>query len=358
MRKLVVLLVIALLAVVPVMAQDAEPTIAEIVVSSTEAETPEFSVLLAAVSAADPVFLEELSDPAEAYTVFAPTDAAFTALLEQLGVTAEDLLADTALLNEVLSYHVVPGEFVAEEVVALNGSYLGTILPGEALMIMVEGETVMVNASNVVTADVQASNGVVHVIDAVLVPAADEEMAEGDMMATEEAMATEEMMATEEAMATEEMMEEAGTIADIVVGSTTAETPEFTVLLAAVQAADPSVLAILSGTSGPFTVFAPTDAAFAALLEELGVTAEELLANTELLNTVLSYHVVPGEFYAADFVGFLGEEEGVSFATLANAPVTFNGTAINASNLVTTDIAASNGVVHVIDAVLVPAAGE
>jgi transforming growth factor-beta-induced protein len=345
MRKLlgVLLLVVLALSALPVMAQDAEPTIAELVVASTEAETPEFTVLLAAVSAADPAFLEALSNPESVYTVFAPTDAAFTALLEALGVTAEELLGNTALLNEVLAYHVVPGLFEAESVVGLNGSYLGTLLPGEALTITVEGESVMIDQATVVSADVAASNGVVHVIDAVLVPAADDS-------ATEEA----DMMATEEAMG-EDMMEEAPTIAEIVVTSTEAETPEFTTLLAAVSAADPSVLALLSGTSGPFTVFAPTDAAFAALLEELGVTAEELLGNTELLNTVLAYHVVPGTFYAEDFAGYLGEGESISFATLAGVPVTFNGAAINASNLVATDVAASNGVVHVIDAVLVPA---
>ncbi|MBC8171924.1 MAG: fasciclin domain-containing protein [Anaerolineae bacterium] len=154
------------------------------------------------------------------------------------------------------------------------------------------------------------------------------------------------------------MMAEAGTIADIVVASTSAEAPEFTVLLAAVSAADPSVLALLSGTSGPFTVFAPTDAAFTALLEALGVTAEDLLADTDLLNTVLSYHVVPGTFTAEDFVAYLGDTEGVAFATLLGAPLTFNGAMINASNLVATDVVAANGIVHIIDAVLLPPADE
>jgi uncharacterized surface protein with fasciclin (FAS1) repeats len=343
MRKLSLLLVVLVLVLgaFPAFAQDAEPTIAELVVASTEAETPEFTVLLAAVAAADPVFLETLSDPETAYTVFAPTDAAFVALLEALGVTAEDLLADTDLLNTVLAYHVVPGVFEAETVVALDGSYLGTLLPGEALLIALDGESVMVNDSTVISADVQASNGVVHVIDAVLVPEADE-------------MTEEEMMATEEPMAEGEM-EAPGTIADIVVASTEAETPEFTVLLAAVAAADPVILALLSGTSGPFTVFAPTDAAFAALLEDLGVTAEELLANTDLLNTVLSYHVVPGTFEAADFGAYVGEMESASFATLAGVPVVISGTGVNESGISATDIVAANGIIHVIDAVLVPA---
>ncbi|MBC8100936.1 MAG: fasciclin domain-containing protein [Armatimonadetes bacterium] len=341
MRKLLVLvsLVVMLFAALPVMAQE-EPTltIAEIVVASTEAEAPEFTVLLAAVAAADPIFLEVLSDPETYYTVFAPTDAAFVALLEALGVTAEELLANTELLNTVLAYHVVPGIYDATTVVGFDGAYLGTILPGYAVFISVEGESVFVNDSTVVAADVTATNGIVHVIDAVLVPEAEEAMAE-------------EPMATEEPM-----MEEPVSIAEIVVASTEAETPEFSVLLAAVGVADPLVLELLSGISGPFTVFAPTDAAFVTLLGELGVTAEELLGNTELVNTVLAYHVVPGSFTAEDFVSYLGEEESVLFATVGGSVVSFNGTMINASTLVATDIAASNGVVHVIDTVLVPAA--
>ncbi len=226
MRKLFILVVVALFAVVPAFAQDAEPTIAEIVVASTEAETPEFTVLLAAVGAADPGFLETLSDPEANVTVFAPTDAAFTAALEALGLTAEELLANTDLLNTVLAYHVVPGSFDAAAVVGLDGAYLGTTLRGQALAIMVDGESVMVNDSTVVAADVMASNGIVHVIDAVLVPEMGE-MAES-----------------------EGMMDTAGTIADTVIASAGAEAPEFTVLLAAVQAADPSVLDDL-GSGGP-----------------------------------------------------------------------------------------------------------
>ena len=334
MRKLFILVVVALFAVVPAFAQDAEPTIADIVVASAGAETPEFSVLLAAVGAADPGFLETLSDPEANVTVFAPTDAAFVAALEALGLTAEELLANTDLLNTVLAYHVVPGSFDAAAVVGLDGAYLGTALRGQALAITVDGDSVMVNDSTVVAADVMASNGIVHVIDAVLVPEMGE-MAESDMMA-----------------------DTAGTIADTVIASASAEAPEFTVLLAAVQAADPSVLDELS-SGGPYTVFAPTDAAFAAALEALGLTAEELLANTELLSTVLAYHVVPGYFAAGRVVELAGMmEDGISVATLAGAPVTISldgdSVMVNDSTVVATDVVADNGIIHVIDALLLP----
>jgi transforming growth factor-beta-induced protein len=347
MRKvsLVLVFVFALMAfALPTFAQDEPGTIADIVVASTSAETPEFTVLLAAVQAADPAILELLSNPDANLTVFAPTDAAFTAALEALGVTAEDLLGNTELLNQVLAYHVVPGAFNAEAVVALDGALLGTALPEQALAISLDGESVKVNESTVVTPDVAASNGIVHVIDAVLLPAAEEAMADP--------------MATEEAMMEEEMAEPAGNIAEIVIASTSAETPEFTVLLAAVQAADPAVLETLTG-SGPYTVFAPTDAAFAAALEALGVTAEELLANTELLTQVLSYHVVPGYFSAETVVAAAGMEGGVNVATLlpgttVNVSLDGETVKVNEANVVATDVMATNGIVHVIDAVILP----
>lgn len=340
MRKLlIVLFAVLMVAVFPAAAQD-EPTtsIAEIVVASTEAETPEFTVLLAAVQAADPVFLEVLSNPDVQVTVFAPTDAAFVALLEALGTTAEDLLADTDLLNAVLAYHVVPAAFDAETVIGLDGAYVGTALPGYALSVSLDGDSVKVDDATVVSADVLATNGIVHVIDSVLVP---------QMDTAEEEMGEE---------AAEEEMTEESTIADIVVASAGGEAPEFTVLLAAVQAADPSVLSILSGDLA-YTVFAPTDAAFVALLEALATDAETLLADTDLLNGVLAYHVLPGLFTAADFGRYaemLEEDAALNFATVSGETVTIGGGLVNESNLVSTDISASNGIVHVIDAVLLP----
>ncbi|MCK6580277.1 MAG: fasciclin domain-containing protein [Anaerolineae bacterium] len=337
MLSVAALLVVALLAVVPSFAQDDASTIAEIVVASAGAESPEFTVLLAAVSAADPAVLELLSSPAAGVTVFAPTDAAFAAALEALGVSAEDLLADTDMLTNILLYHVVPGVFAAEAVVALDGALLGTMSPETALAISAGDMGVMVNESNVVTADVMASNGVVHVIDAVLLPPAMDDMAMGDDM----------------------MMEEpAGNIAEVVIASAGAEAPEFTTLLTAVQAADPAILATLTG-AGPYTVFAPTDAAFAAALEALGITAEQLLSDVETLTTVLAYHVVPGHFASPTVVAVAGAEGGVNIATaLAGTTVNISldgdSVKVNDATVVTVDVHATNGIIHVIDSVILP----
>ncbi len=127
---------------------------------------------------------------------------------------------------------------------------------------------------------------------------------------------------------------------------------DFDILVAAVLAADPAVLRTLSG-KGQFTVFAPTDDAFVALLGELGVTADQLLADQELLTEVLLYHVARGNRNSNAVLGssrirtmqggFLFQDGGV----LTDA----NG---RTSNIILTDIKASNGVIHVIDTVVLP----
>jgi uncharacterized surface protein with fasciclin (FAS1) repeats len=109
------------------------------------------------------------------YTVFAPTDAAFGAAFEALGVTAADVLADQANLTSILLYHVLPGSFSAETVIAVasaapEGVKVATLLPGTTVTITVVDGAVKVNDATVVTPDVAATNGVIHVVDGVLLP--------------------------------------------------------------------------------------------------------------------------------------------------------------------------------------------
>jgi uncharacterized surface protein with fasciclin (FAS1) repeats len=144
------------------------------------------------------------------------------------------------------------------------------------------------------------------------------------------------------------------TVVDIAVGSS-----DHTTLVAAVQTA--GLVETLSG-EGPFTVFAPTNAAFEAALEAMGITAEELLANPDLAG-ILTYHVVPGKLMAADVLaaieagGGTAEVETVNGAkitvTLDGDKVMLNGTA----SVAVADLEAGNGVVHVIDAVILPPDG-
>jgi uncharacterized surface protein with fasciclin (FAS1) repeats len=165
-------------------------------------------------------------------------------------------------------------------------------------------------SANIVATDVFTSNGVIHVIDRVILPLPGENIVQ-----------------------------------------VAQATPDFSILVDAVVAAN--LVETLTGP-GPFTVFAPTNAAFAALLAELGVTAEQLLADTELLTAVLTYHVVPGRVLAADIVPGtpITSVQGGSF-TISPEFVITDGR-MRSAGIVATDVFASNGVVHVIDGVILP----
>jgi uncharacterized surface protein with fasciclin (FAS1) repeats len=141
-------------------------TIAAIVNDLVSSDQPEFTLLLTVVASADPSILEALADPDSNLTVFAPTDAAFTAAIEALGVDPGALLADTEFLTNVLLYHVVEGSVFSSDLTTMK---VPTLL-GPELDVVVSESGVTVNGANVVTADIRASNGVIHVIDAVLLP--------------------------------------------------------------------------------------------------------------------------------------------------------------------------------------------
>jgi transforming growth factor-beta-induced protein len=312
-----------------------QPTIAEIVVAATQANPAEFTVLLAVVQAAEPAVLSALSDRAQNLTVFAPTDAAFAELLTRLNVSASEVLANRALVTQVLLYHVIAGRF--DEAALRQNAAQGRIaftLESSRLTFNLDGNNVLrINGSNVISANIAAANGIIHVIDRVLLPS--------DVTPPP----------------TQTPPPPMNSIAEIVVAATQANPAEFTILLAAVQNADPAVLAALSDDSQNLTVFAPTDAAFAELLSRLGVSASELLANEALLTQVLLYHVIPGRFNEAALRQ--NSAQGRVAFTLEGTKLTFNidgnnRLRINASNVIAANLMASNGIIHVIDRVLLP----
>ena len=135
----------------------------DIVQTAIDAGT--FNTLVAAVKAAGLVETLKGKGP---FTVFAPTDAAFAKLPAG---TVESLLANPQKLASILTFHVVPGKVMAADIVKSNGARPKTV-NGQALDVVVRDGHVLVNGANVVTADVVASNGVIHVIDTVLLPAA------------------------------------------------------------------------------------------------------------------------------------------------------------------------------------------
>jgi len=262
-------------------------------------EDGRFTTLVAAVQAAGLVDALKGEGP---LTVFAPTDDAFAALPEG---TVEALLADIPTLTDILLYHVVDGKVMAADVVELSNAMT---LQGQYVDIAVEDGKVMIDGAQVLITDIEASNGVIHVIDAVILP-------------------------------------ESRDIVDIAV-----EDGRFTTLVAAVQAA--GLVDTLKG-EGPFTVFAPTDDAFAALPEG---TVEGLLADIPALTNVLLYHVVPGKVMAADVLGLDGQSAGTALGGQSvDIKVDMNNVYLNEDvQVIITDIEASNGVIHVIDAVLLP----
>jgi uncharacterized surface protein with fasciclin (FAS1) repeats len=275
-------------------------------------EDGRFTTLVAALEAADLVGALQGEGP---FTVFAPTDDAFAALPEG---ALDGLLADTDALSNVLLYHVVNGKVMAADVVGLDGQEVAT-LSGESVIVTLDGENVMINESTVIITDIEGSNGVIHVVDAVILPPADD-MADAEMDQT---------------------------IVDIAV-----EDGRFTTLVTALQAAD--LVEALQG-EGPFTVFAPTDEAFAALPEG---ALDGLLADTDALSNVLLYHVVDGKVMAADVVGLDGQDVATLSGETVAVMLDGENVVINESTVIITDIEASNGVIHVVDAVILPPADD
>lgn len=154
MRKIALALVATTALSAPAFAQDMN-------IVETANDAGDFTTLVAAIEAAG--LVETLSGEGP-FTVFAPTDEAFAALPEG---TVEGLLADTEALTAVLTYHVVPGEVMSGD---LSDGMTATTVNGADVTISIDGDTVMINDATVTEADIEASNGVIHVIDSVILP--------------------------------------------------------------------------------------------------------------------------------------------------------------------------------------------
>ncbi len=300
MKKLLsLILVLSIISFVPSFAAD--QSIVEIAVGNSD-----FSILVSALQKAD--LVDALSGEGP-FTVFAPTNDAFVKLLGELGITAEQLL-NHPQLSEVLLYHVVSGKVMSTDL--SNGMKAGTLLGEEIMVDLSSG--VKINSSNVTAADVEATNGVIHIIDTVLVPSSFKLDAESLPK----------------------------TVVDIALSSS-----DFSMLVSLLQKAD--LVGALQG-EGPFTVFAPTNEAFEKLLSALGISASDLMNQPDLAK-VLLYHVVSGKVMSGDL------SDGLKAPTLNGEELMFDlkdGVKVNTSIVVAADIESENGVVHVIDSVLVP----
>lgn len=253
-----------------------------------------FTTLVAALQAAD--LVETLSGDGP-FTVFAPTDDAFAKLPAG---TVDALLADIPQLTEILTYHVVAGKVMAADVVALDSAKTVNGLP---VYVKVDNGKVFINGAEVLITDIEADNGVIHVIDSVILPPAD--------------------------------------IVDTAIAD-----GRFTTLVAAVQTAG---LVDTLKSEGPFTVFAPTDDAFAKLPAG---TVEALLADIPQLTSILTYHVVPELLLSPKVL----EMEKIATVNGKSLTVSMDmgKPMIDNAEIIITDVYTSNGVIHVIDSVLIP----
>lgn len=258
-----------------------------------------FKTLVAAVKAADLVDVLKGKGP---FTVFAPTDEAFAKLPKEV---VADLLKpeNKKKLQSILTYHVVPGSVKAEQVTKMKGA---VSVQGQQIDISIKNGAVMVDGAKVLKTDIAASNGVIHVIDSVILPS------DKDLV-------------------------------DIA-----ASTEGFSTLVAAVKAA--GLVETLKG-KGPFTIFAPTDKAFAALPAG---TIENLLKpeNKDQLVKILTYHVVPGKVLSSE----AATVKSAKTVNGQNLEIKVDGNSVKVGNAKVTavDIEGTNGVIHVIDSVLLP----
>ena len=258
-----------------------------------------FSILVQALSKAD--LVNALNGEGN-FTVFAPTNDAFNALFSQLGVSGiEDISAET--LTPILLYHVIGEE---KKSTMLAEGYYNTLSPAQSsflsLKVSLTGGVMINKDSKVMIADVDVKNGVIHAIDKVLLPP---------------------------------------TVVDQALSNDT-----FSILVQAVLKA--GLANTLSG-NGPFTIFAPTNAAFEALFSKLGISGINDLTAEQLI-PILQYHVVSGNIRSNQLSdGSVSTLNGNFEVTLSPSPK------INAtSDILATDVQATNGVIHVIDEVLIP----
>ncbi|MEM7257903.1 MAG: fasciclin domain-containing protein [Pseudomonadota bacterium] len=265
----------------------------------------DFTTLMTALESAG--LNSVLADDTQTFTVFAPTDAAFAALGDD-AVTA--LLADSEALNDTLLYHVLPGSVNAATAIGLAGTTIA-MQNNKAAAVSLDGDTLKINDANVTQTDIAASNGIIHVIDAVLTPPAE-------------------------------------TI-PLNVFQTAAGEDNLNTLVAALQQS--GLEQVLADGATEYTLFAPTDTAFEALGDD---AVNALLADAEALNSTLLYHVLPGTVSSETAISLAGNSVTMQDGSSAALALDGDTLMINGANITRTDITATNGVVHIIDAVLTP----
>ena len=289
------------------------PSIAAVATSNQN-----FSTLVAALSKAG---LVSTFSGAGSFTVFAPTNAAFDAAAAALlgpGKNGQDLVGalDVATLTSVLKYHVVGDARNAQAVLA-SGQLI--MLDGNAAAVAVKTGSPYIQSAKITATDIQASNGIVHVIDGVLLPPG---------------------------------VSQSASTSDQTIAAIAAGNPDFSTLVAALQKA--GLVQALNGAQ-KFTVFAPTNAAFDEAAKQLHLrNGMELVAELDVktLTAVLTYHVIAGETKAAAVVA--ADQLHMLSGVAADVAVRSGKAYIDGAQILSTDIQASNGIIHVLGGVMLP----
>ena len=332
--------------------QTQDKTIVEIA-----AGNPDFETLVTAVKAAD---LVETLNGAGNFTVFAPTDAAFDALPAGL-LEALVMPKNKAVLQKILTYHVVGSKLGAKDVVAgikgKGGMLAATTVEGSDFTAMLKDGNVMIkdgqgNMATVLTTDIMASNGVIHVIDRVILPAGVEP---GALLGNKMMNQPKGMKTGMKDKAVPAAKKSGASIAQLAT-----KTEDLSTLTAALKAAD---LVSVFNSNGEFTVFAPTNAAFDKLPAG---TLDNLLKpeNKATLQNILQYHVIFAPLSAETLINKVKEKKGyyslntfsgeTLIGRLVDGKVKIFDENGNSATVIKTDINANNGVIHLIDEVLLP----
>ena len=305
MRRVTLLFILMILSIVPVYAQDTAPTIVEIVQSR-----PDLTTLANAITLAAPDILENLDNPESSLTLFAPTDAAFATLDQALSdndsdgyfflkkETLDAVLADTELLTDLLLYHVVDDAIHWDDLlfqlrtirgitvfVALNGDVVTITATFDNTGKIVTEQGVRLNGEfqiNLQITGIEASNGVVYVIDGVLLP-------------------------------------ETRTIAEILADDAAYEEyPEFTILMNILETADPAILELLNQADADVMLFAPYDSAFESMSQE---ELDGITTHSQQATEFITHYIASDLIYSFQLADML-DENGILEVEMTDASIT------------------------------------
>lgn len=301
----------------------------------SESEDPRFQLSIMA-QLLDIITLEDtVNNPQGYFTIFAPNDGAFERYLERSNTTFASATSNESEIARLMSYHVIPAAYAPADLAQLGTAVLGTALEGRSVVISQDGERTTVNGIAITAPPQFTRNAVIYPLDALLFPLAQSTLGSPDDAS--------ETVSIEEIESTVTL----GSTGQSSISTLLNENSTLSTLAAAIAATD---LSTLLNDEGPFTLLAPTDAAFEAYLSNQGISIEDLLSDFDQLAPLLLYHLLPGRL---DSEVITTREDNSLGTALPSAFVPVAAISISQG-----DIEANNGLIHVIDSVLVPEGGD